>query len=88
MPDEELPPALAEAYGNRKPFGRGLESHPNPKSRRSANVAGATFSGDPRDAAENIVWANSLGAIGVLGGMLHLAVAAIRRVIEDNAARG
>ncbi|MDN4596834.1 hypothetical protein [Leifsonia virtsii] len=108
MSDEELPPALAEAYSNRKPFGRGFEPRPSPRDRRSANgplaalvtvytlalcvsmilffVGFAAFSSDPLGGTGTIGWAGSFGAIGILGGMLHLAVAAIRRVIEDSGA--
>lgn len=45
----------------------------------------ATFANDPVGAAGFFVFGNGFGAIGVLGGLLHLAVAAIRNVVEDNA---
>lgn len=45
----------------------------------------ATLGADPRSAAGYFLFGNAIGAIGVLGGMLHLAVAAVRNVIEDNA---
>ncbi|CAM5424224.1 hypothetical protein [Leifsonia shinshuensis] len=46
------------------------------------------FAVRPTDAAgatEVFAWGNRLGVLGVFGGMLHLAVAAIRHVVEDNA---
>ncbi len=45
----------------------------------------ATIGADPRSAAGYFLFGNAIGAIGVLGGMLHLAVAAVRNVIEENA---
>lgn len=40
---------------------------------------------DPAGAEAVFAWGNRLGVLGVLGGMLHLAVAALRHVVEDNA---
>jgi hypothetical protein len=48
-------------------------------------IAIATMGNDPRGAAGYFLFGNAIGALGVLGGMLHLAVAAVRNVIEDNA---
>ncbi|WP_295121965.1 hypothetical protein [uncultured Leifsonia sp.] len=45
----------------------------------------ATLGSDPRGAAGYFLFGNAIGAVFVLGGMLHLAVAAVRNVIEDNA---
>jgi hypothetical protein len=42
---------------------------------------------DAAGAAEVFAWGNRLGVLGVLGGMLHLAVAAVRHIVEDNARR-
>ncbi len=48
-------------------------------------IAIATMGADPRGAAGYFLFGNAIGALGVLGGMLHLAVAAVRNVVEDNA---
>ena len=48
-------------------------------------VAFVTLNSDPRSAAGVFAWASGLTGLGVLGAMLHLAVAAIRRVVEENA---
>ena len=48
-------------------------------------IAIATLGNDPRGAAGYFLFGNAIGALGVLGGMLHLAVAAVRNVVEDNA---
>jgi hypothetical protein len=48
-------------------------------------VAIATMGADPRGAAGYFLFGNAIGALGVLGGMLHLAVAAVPGVVEDNA---
>lgn len=45
----------------------------------------ATVNDDARGAAGFFLFANGFFAIGILGGLLHLAVAAVRNIIEDNA---
>ncbi|QNE36404.1 hypothetical protein [Leifsonia shinshuensis] len=42
---------------------------------------------DAAGAADVFAWGNRLGVLGVFGGMLHLAVGAIRHIVEDNARR-
>jgi hypothetical protein len=42
---------------------------------------------DTAGAADVFAWGNRLGVLGVFGGMLHLAVGAVRHIVEDNAHR-
>ncbi len=100
MAGNELPPAPSGPYGNRHGFETTPKQRRSPNLPLTVLitiyivalltgivlyvVALGELADNPLGAAGVLAWASGLAGLGILGGMLHLAIAAIRHAIEDN----